>query len=218
MARVGILGGTFDPIHNGHLQLAHTALEMCTLARIVFIPAFHPPHKSIQQLTPFSHRVAMLKLATENVAKFSISTMEENLPAPTYTYDMMRAFLAQQHVDSEFFFIIGIDAFLEIRSWKAYREVLSSMNFIIFPREGYSAAELDQLLQSLGYIGMGEFWESGASRFQIFYLSCNIINVSSSMIRENIAGDQLEKEILADSVKKYIYSNNLYRPNKKRNS
>ena len=214
MARVGILGGTFDPIHDGHLQLAQTALEKCNLARVVFIPAFHPPHKSIQQLTPFSHRVAMLKLATGNDAKFSISTIEEDLPAPTYTFDMMHAFLALQGEDSQFFFIIGIDAFLDIRSWKAYREVLSTMHFIIFPREGYSAAELDLLLQSLGYESTGELWESGASPFQIYYLSCNIINVSSSMIRESIVTNQLDKEILAESVKKYISSNNLYRHSK----
>ncbi len=215
MARIGLLGGTFDPIHNGHLQLARIAKEMCSLDQVVFIPAYHPPHKQKEQLTPFSHRVEMLKLALGEEAGYTISSLEKHLSPPTYTVDMLRAFHQNLNKGDETFFIIGIDAFLEIQSWKAYRAVLDATHFIVFPREGFTDEELHLLLLSFGYSRKANFWESSASRFQIYYLECHTIDVSSSAIRKNLAGGGFIKGFLEEPVKKYIQLHKLYAPLKK---
>lgn len=210
MAKIGILGGTFDPIHNGHFQLAHSAKTLCELDRVVFIPAFHPPHKNIEQLTPFHHRVEMLKLAIDNITDYYISTIEEKLLPPTYTIDMLHAFQEEQKKGDEFFFIIGVDAFLEIQSWKQYGEVLNTTHFIVCLREGYTTEELHLFLISCGYATAGNLWESSASRFHIYYFDYNIIDVSSSTIRAKIAEGDLGDGFLAESVNQYIQVHGLY--------
>ena len=212
MTRFGLLGGTFDPIHDGHLQLARIAKEMCSLDKVVFIPAYHPPHKNIEQLTSFYHRVEMLKLAIGEEACYSISSLEKHLSPPTYTVDMLRAFQQHLNIKDETFFIIGVDAFLEIQSWKAFRSVLDATHFIVFPREGYTAEELHLLLLSFGYSRKANFWASGASGFKIYYLECHTIDVSSSAIRESLAGGDFANGFLGEPVKNYIQLHNLYAP------
>ncbi len=208
------MGGTFDPVHRGHLELAQYAMKMCSLSEIIFIPAYHPPHKNIDKLTSFAHRVEMLRLAIEGIDCYTLSSLEKQLVPPSYTIDMLTAFRRERRSDEEFYFIIGIDAFLEINSWKAYKRVLEETHFIVSARKGYTVDELHAFLHSFGYWKKQSWWQKKNTTSRIHYLDCDIIEASSSEIREKLADGVMTEDWLPAPVVRYIQAHNIYERSK----
>jgi nicotinate-nucleotide adenylyltransferase len=142
---VGLLGGTFDPIHRGHLAVARAAQERFSLGRVLFVPAGAPPHKLKQPLTPYAHRYAMVALATSGEKSFVPSDIEsyEQLDGkPSYSVDTVRRLKKQLKKSDRLFFIIGMDAFKDIATWRDPEALLKETEFIVVSRPGYSLGEI----------------------------------------------------------------------------
>jgi nicotinate-nucleotide adenylyltransferase len=208
--RIGLLGGTFDPIHFGHLQLAELALKKCDLHQVIFMPAASPPHKNSRHITAFMHRVKMIELALLGHRELKLSTLEASLPAPSYTIDTVTFYIRTSKEDEELYFIIGEDAFVEIDSWKAYQELLSLINFIVSGRSGYSPEYFQSFAQSLGYFSTGQTWTDPSGKREIIFLPTETDDISSSLLREKIKKRMPLQEYIPRKVINYIRRNNLY--------
>lgn len=150
---IGLFGGTFDPVHKGHLAVARAAMEACKLGRIYFVPANVPPHKQKRPLAPFAHRFAMLALATAEEKAFVPSLLEapeENgavrKDKPNYTIDTVRRLKQSFKASDQLFFLIGMDAFAEIAKWHQPEALFKECEFIIAGRPGYSLADVAKSL------------------------------------------------------------------------
>jgi len=150
--KIGLFGGTFDPIHKGHLAVARAALEACQLNRIYFVPANLPPHKQKQPMTAFAHRFAMLALATSDQKAFVPSLLEAPEDGPTkkekpnYTIATVRRLRESVKPSDQLFFLIGMDAFSEIAKWHQAEALFRECEFIIAGRPGYSLADVAKSL------------------------------------------------------------------------
>lgn len=207
--RIGVFGGTFDPVHNGHLQLAHQAIEEVDLAQLLFIPAAQPPHKS-RALTPINHRVAMLEIVCRDSDNLVCSSIERDLPKPSYTVDTIRELKKLYSEKTDFFFIIGSDAFLELLTWKAYLTLLSMVQIVVSPRIGYSDQLLHSFLNTIGYTLKDNRWQTEDHKKDITLLSKSPQGVSSSDIRKIIAKKTDISTMLHPGVARYIQKNSLY--------
>ncbi|MGH7622738.1 MAG: nicotinate-nucleotide adenylyltransferase, partial [Gemmatimonadaceae bacterium] len=137
--RVGVLGGTFDPVHNGHLILAEQARVELALDLVLFIPAGEPWRKSQRAITPGSERLAMLRLAIEGNDGFGISDIELRRPGPTYTADTLET-LAAERLDDEFWFIIGSDALADMPNWHEPERIVRHATLAVAPRDAVTAS------------------------------------------------------------------------------
>jgi len=152
---IGLFGGTFDPVHRGHLALARAAVERCQLHRVCFVPANIPPHKQRQSPTPFVHRYAMLALATASDRAFTPSLLEAPEPGgagkrdkPNYTVDTVRRLKQSLKNSDRLFLLIGMDAFADIASWQQAEALFRECEFIVAGRPGYSLADVANALPS----------------------------------------------------------------------
>ena len=134
--RLAIFGGTFDPIHNAHLTIARRAADDLSLDRILFVPAAHPPHKAGVTHAPYDHRVRMVELACQGEPRFEASRLEEGT-ARSYSIDTIEKVRFETKRDDELFFIIGADAFAEIRTWRRWEDVARAVCFIVVSRPGH---------------------------------------------------------------------------------
>jgi nicotinate-nucleotide adenylyltransferase len=145
---IGLFGGTFDPVHKGHLAVARAAAVRFQLGKIYFIPASMPPHRKDERITPFHHRYAMLALATVGEKRFLPSLAEA--PADedhlSFTIDTVRRFKQTVGKSDHLFFLIGIDAFLQVASWHRSEELLREVDFIVASRPGFSMADVGDAL------------------------------------------------------------------------
>ncbi len=145
IVKIGLFGGTFDPIHSGHLAAARAACERFALARVYFIPAGVPPQKG--QNTPFEHRYAMVVLACAGEPRFVPSLAEAPVRGrPSYSILTVRRFRRMLGPDAELYFLVGADAFLEIRSWEHWRELLDAAHFIVISRPGFDLGWVETVL------------------------------------------------------------------------
>jgi nicotinate-nucleotide adenylyltransferase len=154
---IGLFGGTFDPIHRGHIALARAALERCKLSRIYFVPANVPPHKQKQPVAPFLHRYAMITLATAAEKAFVPSLLEapeesaasgkkEWAPRPNYTIDTVRRLKQTLKSSDRLFLLIGVDAFDDVAKWHQPEALFRECEFIVASRPGYSLADVANAL------------------------------------------------------------------------
>lgn len=208
--RIGIFGGTFDPVHNGHIQLANRAIQEVELTKLLFVPAANPPHKN-EIIASFKHRIAMLELVCKGSKHFLCSSIEAELPKPSYTVDTLTE-LMTHYPTAELYFIIGGDAFLDLLTWKSYKKILSMVKIIISPRVGYSNNRLHIFLSSLGYTQSGEKWQGKNGQKDIILLSKSPQDSCSSMIRDVIAKKGDATHLLPQKVAAYIQENSLYNP------
>ncbi len=219
--RVGILGGSFDPVHNGHISLATQVREKFHLDHILFIPAYISPHKQDKKPTPSSHRLAMLRLATASQPFFLISEMELIRKEVSFTIDTLTA-LRNEQPETDFYLIMGMDAFEGIGTWKAAHQLLESCHIIVASRPGYTMKGIEEILKTLfrdssvPYVPTTQDGDILTFRHQEKQTTLNFfdlppINVSSSQIREAIAIHQEVKNMLPPEVENYIMRNQLYR-------
>ena len=207
--RIGVFGGTFDPIHFGHLELAEQAIKEVKLSKLLFIPAAKPPHKN-GIITPIEHRIAMLELVCKGSKHFSCSRIEAELPKPSYTVDTLVELIKRYPDDAELYFIIGGDAFLDLMTWKSYTKILSMVQIVVSPRIGYSNQSIYAFLDRIGYTQINRKWQGEDGRKNIVLLSKSPQDVCSSKVREVIAKGSDTTTLLPEVIAGYIKENCLY--------
>jgi nicotinate-nucleotide adenylyltransferase len=144
--KLALFGGTFDPIHAGHLAIARAAAEKFELGLVYFVPSTVPPHKSNRALTDFRHRYAMVALATAEDSRFVPSLLEADAEHPNYSIVTVRRLKKGLKKSDKLYFLIGIDAFMEISTWKQPVELLGECDFVVASRPGYSLADVGEAL------------------------------------------------------------------------
>ena len=135
--RIALYGGTFDPVHTGHIAVARVLSEVFGLEEVLFIPASVAPHKRVTEVTPGLHRYAMLALATQHEPSWRVSTIELDAPERPYTFETLRRMRASLGGEAELFFVMGADSWMEITTWREWENVLTSSNHIVVARPGY---------------------------------------------------------------------------------
>jgi nicotinate-nucleotide adenylyltransferase len=211
MKKIGLFGGTFDPVHNGHLAVGRAALRQLGLDTLYFIPASLPPHKSDQLITPFSHRAAMLRLAVQGEPRFVVSDIEGLRNGPSYTIDTLLQFRQNLGPEADFFFIIGLDAFADITTWKKYRELLNRASFVVIDRPSHACQSVAQVVGRCFPDYQEEdrgIW-SKAGRRRIYALAMDPVPVSSSMIRDRLRRGESIGDLTPAGVVDYLQRNRL---------
>lgn len=198
---IGLMGGTFDPIHMGHLVTAEEARQQFDLDYVVFVPAGIPPHKDEQSISLPEHRYLMTSLAVMSNPSFFVSRIEIDKNEPTYTIDTVRHFACGKEPGPEIFFITGADAILEIFTWKDYEELLRLCTFIAVSRPGYS---LDHFYDTLDR-------SCPDMRHRVHLLEIPALAVSSTFIRERVTLSKTIKYLTPEPVEQYIKKHGLYR-------
>lgn len=212
--KIGLLGGTFDPVHLGHLQLAESVLQECALDKIVFVPSAEPPHKVRTTVISFAHRVAMLELISAGRKEFECNTIEGRLPKPSYTIDTLQVLLKQYSGKARFYFIIGADAFLDILTWKSYQKIPRLVSIIVSQRKGSLSTKLYDMLNKLGYTESENCWRGEECRRDITILKTTPVDISSSKIRYMVSSGTSIQQVMPESVAGYIKRHGLYLPEK----
>jgi nicotinate-nucleotide adenylyltransferase len=198
--RLGILGGTFDPIHFGHLDAADAARRAMSLDQVWLIPSCDPPHRPVDPLASAFHRFALVALAIQGHDALRASDMEVTRTGPSYTADTLRALASQGWLPSQLFFILGSDAFAEIATWREFPAVLDAANFVVIARPGTTLdaaiARTPSLRARLGT--------------SIFPVEARVRDVSSSTIRARLAARQSIDDLVPTAVARYIVAHHLY--------
>jgi nicotinate-nucleotide adenylyltransferase len=214
--RTAIYGGTFDPVHNGHLTVARSVAQLFALDQLIFVPAFVPPHKRGAGISPAFHRFAMLALATGDDASFLISTIELDEPERPYAVETVARIQDQLGSDSRLFFIMGADSWAEITTWFEWEKLLHTCDQIVVTRPGYELVEANGAAVS-DVRGMSEddvsvLIESHDER-QAFFTDAAILDVSATAIRAAARAGDREKlrEAVPAGVANYIEKYELYR-------
>lgn len=218
MARkLGIFGGTFNPIHYGHLSAAEEIRDRLRLDKILFIPSNIPPHKSEADMPSAAHRVEMVRLAILNNPRFELSDMEVKRGGRSYTIDTITD-LRRERPETEFYFITGIDSFMEIHTWKDWERLLTQSWFVVLSRPGYRFAELERLpfMKSQG-VGLNaldrneiDHLDVRSGEIAICLDRIPLYDISSTDIRKRIRDGRTVKYLLPDAVETYIIENRLY--------
>ena len=195
---LGILGGTFDPIHMGHLRMAEHVFQRMELEQIIFIPAYVPPHKLGQDFAPAADRYAMTELAVADNPHFIVSDMEIKRTGVSYTIDTIRE-LHRQYADKELHFIIGADSVAQLHTWHNIEEMLEMTTFVAVWRPGYEGA-MEELVRYLGQ----------RARERVLLLDTPVYDISSTEIRTRIREGRSLAGLVPGSVEKYIFEHGLY--------
>lgn len=201
MERIGIMGGTFDPIHYGHLVAAQGALWSFGLDKVFFVPSGRPPHKARDAVSSPWDRYLMALLATISNHQFTVSSLEVERPGPSFTVDTVRHFQRERGPGCELFFITGADAIIEIPSWRNTEGLLELCHFIAASRPGYPEDDFRSFLASL----------PDDQRDRIHRIEVPALAISSSDLRRRVREGEPIKYLLPESVEGYIFKSGLYR-------
>ena len=221
MKRIAYYGGSFDPVHRGHMMVAEKILELFRLDRFVFIPAFHAPHKPHSTPTSAYHRYTMLCLATQNAPKMSVSLMEIETGEKRYSLDTLSE-LKIKNAENTMYFVMGADSWRDIRTWHEWEKVLLLTNHIVVSRPGYPVATdhiTDSVrhrlvdLQSMDAASARSAIDSTSFGDKIFLTNAVNFDVSATEIREDIREDDIldRTDGVPEEVAKYIEKYELYR-------
>jgi nicotinate-nucleotide adenylyltransferase len=211
--RIGLLGGTFDPVHNGHLALAGYVLNSLRLDSILFIPAAYPPHKGQGAVTSFAHRVAMLKVALRPEPRFSLADLEARRSGPSYSVDTLRELRRQLAPAVRLFFIIGMDAFVELSTWKDHRQLLDYADLAVVPRPDYPLNLIGPVVGRLGryfFDAAGFCWRAADRSGLIHPVNMVPVRISSTAVREKTGAGASLDGLVPAGVAEYITAHRLY--------
>ena len=198
--RLGILGGTFDPIHLGHLAAADAAQQSRSLDSIVLIPSHIPPHRAQPATASAEDRLAMAQLAANERHGWSVSRIEIDRQGKSYTYDTL---IELRQPSTQMFFITGADAFAEIASWSRYPAVLDLANFVVVSRPGTTLDSLRERVPSA-------FNHRSAASTRVILVEAHTPDVSSTEIRRRVRAGQRLSGLVPDAVERYISAHGLY--------
>lgn len=222
-AVLGVLGGSFDPVHLGHLTLAREAKNRFGLDRVIFVPAFHSPHKLDREMAAAHHRLQMLRLALAGNPEFEVSQLELERRGPSYTIDTLDT-LCLLHPACKLNLIMGIDTFRAIHTWKESTRLLTACNLLVSTRPGHTLSPLETLIGHLSGDGgippypLPPSTDEGLSTFlhregktRLVFFPIPPVNASSSEIRRRIRAGLETRIMLPPEVENYIIENRLYR-------
>lgn len=188
--RIGIVGGTFNPIHVGHLVLAEEAREKLSLDKVIFVPAYIPPHKKDEELVEPNDRFKMVELALRGNPDFEVSTFEIDSKTTSYSVETLKAFKQKYGEEAKLFFITGADSLGEIYSWKEIDQIFKLSQFIVANRPGYE----------IGNVPNG-----------IDVVTITSLEISSSLIRKKIKEGKSIRYLVPEPVREYIIARRLYK-------
>jgi nicotinate-nucleotide adenylyltransferase len=198
--RIGLFGGTFDPIHMGHLILAEQCRDQAKLDQVWFMPAAYPPHKSSHALTRFEQRCEMIELATAGHAAFRVERIEKELPPPSYTAETITQ-LRMKHPADEFFLLMGSDGLPDLPGWYEPRRVIEQAGLVIVPRPGVMLWTAERLAIALGV---------DASMVRLRFVACPMIEIASRELRRAMADGMSIRYMVPRAVEEYIRDRKLY--------
>ncbi len=197
MVKLGIMGGTFDPIHNGHLIIAQEVAYKLSLERVLFVPAADPPHKQQQLVERIEHRLQMVRLAIAGNPTFELSTIEIERAGLSYTVDTLET-LHQQQPDSELYFIIGADAAADLLQWHKPERIIELARLAAVGRPGYELP-LDKLLAALPQL-----------HTRLERVTAPLVEIAAHEIRERICKGAPVKYLVPPVIEEYIRHEQLY--------
>lgn len=196
---IGILGGTFDPVHYGHLVAAQYAACGFNLDRVIFMPAAQPPHKNAAGVLEARHRLAMVQLAIADNPAFEMSTLEVDRSGVSYTIDTVAALL-EAYPQTDIYFIMGMDSIYILDTWKDVQRLVTMCRFIVVTRPNYCLNRSDPALQEVP----DQFWQ------QADFLEIPAMDISSTDLRARVQQGKPIRYLLPPAVEKYIYDHGLY--------
>jgi nicotinate-nucleotide adenylyltransferase len=202
--KIGIMGGTFNPIHHGHLVTAQEALSQFKLDMVIFIPTGNPPHKIENEVASAEDRYIMTVIATSSNSNFFVSRMEIDRKGKSYTIDTVRQLKKIYGSSSLLYFITGADAILEILTWKNTDEIVSLCKFIAATRPGYNLSRIEDLRKRL-------FSNTEAADNKIYIMEIPALSISSTDIRNRVKHNRPIDYLLPEGVSNYILKHGLYK-------
>ncbi len=220
--RIGLFGGTFNPIHTGHLRAALEVKESFELDEVHLIPSAIPPHKDSRGIAEARHRLEMVRAAAEDQENFVVSDVELKRRGPSYSVDTVTFYRRSVPVGSDLFLIIGGDAFREIHTWKSYRRLFELIPFIVMVRPEPQNRDPAAVFGDIGrclrqHVDRGYTWRAGERRFTHVHLQpvavteVTRLQISATRIREIIATGRSIRYLVPDAVRAYIRQQGLYR-------
>jgi nicotinate-nucleotide adenylyltransferase len=199
MARIGVLGGTFDPPHNGHLAIAQNALTQLELSQVVFAPTHLPPHKLEQPITPIEVRVEMVRRAIALSPRFILSRVDVDRAGPTYTADMLEILRAGWDKSAKVFFIMGMDSLANLLTWHQPEKIIALCKLAVFARPGFDV-DLDQLETHLPGL-----------RARVEFLQMTPLDIAARDLQMRVRAGLSIAQFVPASVAAYIAAQGLYR-------
>ena len=211
--RIGLFGGTLDPIHLGHLRSAEEVWEGLGLHQVWFIPSGSPPHKDPSTLTHFKHRFKMVQLAVQHIDHFDVLGVEGERPGPSYSVDTLSYLASSLSEEQEFFFIIGSDAFNELKTWKEPRHLVDFANLVVINRNKQSWDQTQQVLKELfpEYSAgkNGRIFSASGKKNIIFHEVTNL-EISATDIRKRRRSNMSVRFLVPEKVLQYMEEHDLY--------
>ena len=222
--RIGIMGGTFDPIHLGHLRAAEEIYWAFGMDRVIFVPAARPPHKDEAVVASALHRYEMVSLATVFTPYFTVSPIELQREGKSYSVETVREFQKAAGPATQLYFVVGVDAFLEMSAWKEAEELLRLTRVVVTARPGWRLDEVEGLLTSeqrrllgepsfrylkVGEIDAAEVEKSRVSR-QVLLVEVVSLDIASRDIRQLVEEGRSIRHLVPDTVAAYMAKNRLY--------
>jgi len=211
----GLFGGTFDPIHFGHLRAAEEMMEIFKLNRIIFVPSSRPPHKLEAEITSFYHREQMVRMSIEGNANFSFSEVENLRSGKSYSVETVEYILNKYMDNLELYFIVGQDAFEAVTTWKDWEKLLLLCNFAVMTRPGYKNKGLDNILTkefAARFVYDKEVdGFKGPTGHAIYFRNTTFLDISSSRIRSMAKTGNSVRYLTPDNVRQYIAKNGIYK-------
>ena len=198
--RIGIFGGTFDPVHMGHLILAEQCRDQAGLDEVWFLPSYHPPHKAAAAITRFDQRCDMLELAVAGHPAFRIDRIEKELPPPSYTAETL-AELRRRHAGAEFSLLMGSDSLPDLPGWYEPRRVVELASLVVVPRPGVMLWTADRLAKAL---------DLPTDAVRLRYVACPMIEIASRELRRAVADGMSVRYLVPRAVEEYLRDRKLY--------
>lgn len=206
--KIGVMGGTFDPIHIGHLLLGEFAYEAFDLDEVWYLPNGNPPHKEAEiTKEALKHRIKMVELATESVPYFKVSLHEAEIGVHSYTYQTMGTF-CEMYPDAEFYFILGADSLFSIEQWKYFKEIFPTCTILAAMRDD---KDIEDMKHQIAYLR-----DTYGARIEL--LRAPLLEISSTKIRERAAKGLTVHYMVPDAVADYIVKQSLYKTDKDEDS
>jgi len=214
--RIALYGGTFDPVHLGHLAVARSVSQIFEIDELLFVPAWMAPHKRLREVTPALHRYAMLALATQEDPGLRISRFELETPLRSYTVETLAHFEGELGSGAELFFVMGADSWSEIQTWKDWERLLTMTNHIVMTRPGYElqhAGMSQEVQERIVDTRTSSRKEAAAPGKHIFLTDAVQLDISATDIRDAARADRFDQllKLVPEPVANYIIKYELYR-------
>jgi nicotinate-nucleotide adenylyltransferase len=212
--RLGLFGGTFNPIHYGHLRSAEEVCQAQRLTRLWFIPAGTPPHKAARGVTPFEVRLEMTRLAVGDHPLMEVSDLEGRRPGRSYSIETLRQIREEMGPAWELYFILGLDQILEIATWKDYQELFNLSHFVVLDRPGYDRHLLAEVLLTQVHSQFHPLREGRGfqhpSGYKVIFQETTLLDISGTAIRNLVRQGGSARYLLPEPIRRYIIKHKLY--------